>query len=44
MKSSLISIRNSRGPNVELWGTPHSKFESPDCLLLTAVNCCLFVE
>ena len=41
---SLIYIRNSRGPNIEPWGMPNSILESSDCLLLTVVNCCLFVK
>ena len=41
---SLIYIRNSRGPNFEPWGKPNSIIESSDCLLLTVVNCCLFVK
>ena len=40
----LIYIRNIRGPNVESWGMPNSILESSDCLLLTVVNCCLFVK
>ena len=40
---SLIYIRNNRGPNIEPWGTPNTILESSDCLLLTVVNCCLFV-
>ena len=40
----LIDIRNSRGPNIEPWGKPNSILESSDCLLLTVVNCCLFVK
>lgn len=41
---SLIYIRNSRVPNIEPWGMPNPIFESLDCLLLTVVNCCLFVK
>ena len=39
-----IYIRNSRDPNIESWGMPYSILESSDSLLLTAVNCCLFVK
>ena len=41
---SLIYIRNNRRPNIELWRTPNSILENSDCLLLTVVNCCLFVK
>ena len=40
----FINIRNSKGPNIESWATSNSILESSDCLLLTVVNCCLFVK